>query len=249
MNKILGELVKIDSVFRAAAIGAAAAAPAVTPLVPLGGKERKARFCVNIASANLNNTGAFTVGIVDDTVALPAATGALAALFAAGDTLKYRVIAVGDLVAGCRAMTLNVGGAGAGDTVVLNGTTFTFAALPATAFEWSNRNELRAAINAANIGITATDGAANIVNLAVTTLGDRVITYSTNAAARITPALTIIQLYALQMEVDASELNAGATGVYAVVDFTAGVGAITVHGDVVRGHGRYTPEQAVAFSL
>jgi hypothetical protein len=249
MNKTIGELVKIDSVYRAAAIGAAAAAPAVTPLVPLGGRERKARFCISVASTDLDNTGAFQVGIVDDTVALPAATGNLATRFAAGETLKYRAVAAGELVAGCRTMTISVVGAAAGDTVVLNGTTFTNAAVPATAFEWDDRDALVAAVNAAGIGITASAGAANIAQFAVTTLGDQVITYSTNAAARITPALTLITLYSFQMEVDASELNAGATGCYAVVDFTAGVGAVTVHGDVVRGHGRYNPYQAAAFSL
>ncbi len=249
MNKRLYESLQVDSVYRATAIAAAAAAPAVTALIPLGEKHRKALISATILSTDLDNTGAFTVGVVDDTVALPAATGDLAARFAAGETLKYRVIAAGELTNGCTAMTISLAGAAAGDTVVLNGTTFTMAAVPATDFEFADRDGLVAAVNAAGIGITASAGAANIAQFVESELGGGPIVFTTNAVARITPALTLIWRYTVQMEVDISELSAGATGVYGVVDFTAGVGAVTVNGDCVRGASRYAPENAVAFQL
>ncbi len=254
MNKRVKETVQVDSVLRTEAIAAAAANPAVTPLVPLGEKHRKALFNVTIISDNddIDNSATFQIGIVDDTVALPALTGELAALALAGDTIKYQDVAVGDLIAGgVHSMQLDVGGAtdAQPDTVTLNGVVFTCAGVPATAFEWDDRDDLLAAVNAANIGITATAGGAGEIILNASEVGGT-ITYATNAIARIANADTLLLQFSFEMEADASEMATGATGVYAVVDFPAGTGTdLEVFCDCVRGGSRYAPEGSAAISL
>lgn len=247
MNKEVREQVKLDAAFLGDAL-AAATAIAVSPLYLLGTFHRKACFAITVASANLRDDVNMDFGLVDDTVVAPAATTNLATLEAAGDTLKYERIGVGGLCNGCNSMQINAAGAADG-AITLNGTVFPYAAVPATDLEWSDAATLIAAINGAGLGILAASGGAALVNLTSLVSGDVTITYSDTVTA-IGAGDVLVFSYSVIMEVDASELNPGATGVRAVVDYLAGTGAGTVHGVCVKGANRYSPpNQAVAISL
>ena len=246
MNKEVREHIKLDACFLGNAL-AAATAIAVSPTIPLGRKERKACFAVVVSSANLNNDANFDFGIVDDSIAAIAATTNLATANAAGDTLAYQRTGVGGLVADCNSMAVDVTAAADG-AITINGTVFPYAAVPATALEWSTDAELVAAINGAGLGLTATAEGANVVGIASTIPGETTITFAETVTAVIATDI-IIRAFSVLMEVDASAMAAGATGIIAVVDYLAGTGAATVHGVVAKGNVRYTPEQAVAISI
>lgn len=241
MNKLLSEILKVNIGIVPAAV--AHGNIAVSRLFPLGRKQRKALFAVTISSANLNNAQRIDLGIVDDTVVLPAATTNLAARYAAGDTLAYEDI--NPPATRCTAMSVDLAGVPADGAITINGTVFPFAAVPATALEWSNRATLITAINAAGLGLTAAAGAAAVMTIISTIAGEKTITFTETVTAIAATDIIVTQIVAY-MEVDASQLNPGATGVYGVVDYRAGAGAIVVSGALIRGHGRYTPEQAVA---
>ena len=242
MNKLLSEILKVNTGIAPASV--AHGNIAVSRLFPLGDKQRKALFAVTISSANLNNAQRIDMGIVDDTVALPAVTTNLATRYAAGDTLAYEDINP-PAATRCTAMSVDLAGVPADGAITINGTVFPYAAVPATALEWSNRATLITAINAAGLGLTAAAGAGVVVTIISTIAGDKTITFTETVTAIAATDIIITQMVAY-MEVDASQLNAGATGVYGVVDYRAGAGAIVVSGALIRGHGRYTPEQAVA---
>jgi len=238
MNKLVRETVRPDMCLRDFAIAAATDPPAVTGLMALGANQRKAMFHVTVTSATLDNDGAFVMGIVDDTVALPAASGDLAAL-AAADRIKFGAIAAETLAQRATSMTVAI--TAAAGVVVVNGVVFTYDATPlAENLEWVALADLVDRINENVPGVTASD--TGLLDLVVDEIGDT-LSFSSTVAA-ITADDIIIRAFAVVMEADASEMATGATGVYAVVDFLAGLGAVDVDVTCIRGNDRYTPEHA-----
>ena len=238
MNKLLREQIKVNGTHDGDALGAATAI-LNTDVQPLGGEQRKAMFAFTIASADLDNTCNFDFGVIDDTVVEPALTTELADLNAAGNTIRYTNIGVGGLVNGCHSMSVETVGSADG-AITINGEVFPYDAAPAAGTnEWDDEDALVAAINASGLGLTATD-VGTVVTIVSTIAGAENIVYSDTVTA-IDPGDVIILAYSVIMEIDASEMADGATGVLACIDYLAGTGAATVHGLVIKGDCRYEP--------
>ncbi len=246
MNKRLSEVLNVD--MGIAPISRAHSNIAVSGEIPLGPDQRKVMFPVTVISADLNNAQVIDIGIVDDTVVTPAATGNLATREAAGETLVYRRLGAGIAALGVVSMNVDVDGAADG-VVTINGVNFPWNVAPtAGTNEWDDGTALIAAINAADLGITAAAGAGvDGVALTSTVIGGVEIRYSDTVTAVAATDILIYQFKAV-MEVDASQMDIenGATGVYGVVDFTAGAGTIVVSAPAVRGASRYTPQHAIS---
>ncbi len=242
MNKQLREMVKVDMVVSNFAIAAAAAAPAVSNLIPMGEHDR-VLVHFTISSANLENDAVIRFGVVDDTVTAVTATGHLAARDGTDDTIRYEVL--DDLAERCTA--LDVTPTYAAGTITINGTVFTHDATPDTdAREFNDLTTLVTAINTADIGITA-DESATELELDVTVPGSMIIDFTTTIGG-ITNDDYAIRQVDVQMEVKGSELNEDATGIYAVADYTAGTGAAVGNAVAIRSC-KYTPAQTVAAEL
>lgn len=145
--------------------------------------------------------------------------------------------------------TLTLASVAVGDKVTINGVTFTAAAadLENRKFDQSGDNaadaaSLAAAINhAAGVpGVSATSSNA-VVTLQSTKPGEVTITI-TDPAATITPATVRAVGF---VEVDASQLDANDGFAYVALRLTTSA-ALPVAATLLRGHGRYTPRQAVA---
>lgn len=237
MGKLLSEVLKVDQAIVNQAV--APAAIAVSGLIPMG-MHRKALVAFYLDSATVDGGDVIDIGIVDDTVVTPAASAALAVLAAAGGTLAFEQITASAHV---RAISIEFAAAGDG-AVVVNGTTFTYAAVPATAFEWSTAAEFIIAVNAAGLGITATSGGGTVVILRSTILagpGSVDITVTETVTAIIAADMVTLEAVAY-LEVDASQCAPGATGIFVVIDnVAANTGTFNVVAAVLLGEPRDAP--------
>lgn len=243
MNQRLSEALNVD--MGIAPVSTDHSNIAISRMVPLGPGEGKVMFPVTVISADLNNAQVIDIGIVDDTIAAIAATGSLATADAADQTIVYRRLGAGIAALGVDSMSVDVTAAANG-VITINGTVFPFAAIPATDLEWSNAATLVTAINGSGLGLTASAAGA-VVTITSTVAGDQVIRFTTTVAAVAAADILILQFKAV-MEVDASQMDLenGATGVFGVVDFTAGAGTVVVSAPAIRGAARYTPQHAIS---
>lgn len=151
------------------------------------------------------------------------------------------------------AATLTCASVVAGNAVTINGLTFTGGAaddLPNRVFAVGADNNacaanLAAAINHATAGVPGVTASANaaVVTLTATEPGETTITI-TDAAGTITPATTQAVAY-VELDVSRLDMSNGFEYVAAKVTTTANTTAGVV---LVRGEGRYSPEQAVGAS-
>jgi hypothetical protein len=151
------------------------------------------------------------------------------------------------------AATLTCAAVQVGDKVTVNGVVFTGAAaadLPNNVYlsnpadNTATAASLAAAINhAAGVpGVTATPAVA-VVTLTATAAGDNTITIA-DAAATITPATTQAQAF---VELDVSQLDLANGFEYVAAKVTTDA-AIVVGTVMIRGDGRFEPDQYVAAS-
>lgn len=239
--KLLGEILKIDQAIEPQDL--AAAAMAISRFFPLG-RERKVLVAILLVSANLDNGDVLDIGIVDDSVVAPAASGDLAALVAAGDV---GVLAYDQITPSVRASVLSVDVAAAADgALTINGVVFPYDAAPvAGTGEWSTAAQLAVEINTLLPDLVAAD-AGTVVTIQSAVPGEQTITLTSTVTAVIDADIVTIQAVAY-LEVDASQLVPGATTVAVVIDNTGTTGTITASAALVRGDARYTPvPQAVA---
>jgi len=246
MNKRLSEALKVD--MGIAPVSRAHNGRVISRLIPLGPGQRKVMFPITVISADLNNAQVIDIGIVDDVVGAGAvaATGNLATVAAAGNALVYRRLGAGIAALGVSSMSVDLT-ASADGAVTINGTVFPYAAVPAAGTnEWNNAAALVLAVNASGLGLTAS-AAGEVVTLISAVAGNREIRFTTTVAAVATTDILILQFTAV-MEVDASQMDLenGATGVFAVVDFINGAGTIVVAAPAIRGASRYTPQHAIS---
>lgn len=249
MNKMLSEVLKVDTPLVQQLLSVAAIDTARCSL----SRYSKALFVINVG-----------VMLAAETVT--------AAAWEDGAAVAAQALSVGVAVPTAIALTITgntnvaeatlttVTGAGgthtAADTVVINGLTFTAILAAGVMADRTYAHGATGEISAANLlallndptwgiaplGLTATIGGAGlIIILAATEPGEAVITVVSNVrnVARTVRAVAYL-------EVDNSYLSAGYTHVG--VRFTSSVA--TVPGSVIllRGAGRYTPEQLVAAS-
>lgn len=144
------------------------------------------------------------------------------------------------------AMTITVGAPADGDTVTINGVTFTKAAATSVADrQFADAAGLETCINDADYGVdgvTASNNAGTIT-LTVTDAGETTISASKTGAA-LTLATTQAQAF---VELEAAQLDTanGYEYIAAKVTTTANT---TVCVDLVRDLGRFSPEHAVGDS-
>jgi hypothetical protein len=237
--KLLSEVLKVDQAIVPQAV--APAAIAVSGLFPLD-MHRKALAVFNMVSTTMDGGDVLQIGIVDDTQVTPAASAALAALNVLGLTLAYELV-----TASTRVTALSIETAASGDgAIVVNGTTFTWLAVPVLATDWNTAAQLAAAITGAGLGLTAVD-VGTVVTIRSTIPGAVAITVTETVTAIIAADVLTLEAVAY-LEVDASQCAAGATGIYIVFDNpVANTGTVTVAVDLLRGDPRYAPPaQAVA---
>lgn len=237
--KLLHEMLKADVAI--APVSLAPAAFGISGLVPMN-LHRKAMAIVQFSSATLQGGDVLDIGIVDDTVVAPAASGALAVLEAAGSTIAFEHITASDHATSMSVETV----ASADGAITINGTVFAYVAVPVLATDWSSAAELAIAITAAGLGLTAVD-VGTVVTINSTIPGQTVITLTETVTAIVAADILTLSGVAY-MEVDSSELAAGSTGIRIVVDNpVANAGTIVASVALVRGEPRYAPvDQAVA---
>jgi hypothetical protein len=242
MGKLLGEILKIDQAVVPQAL--APAAQAVSRPFPLA-RERKALFAINIVSANLQDGDVLDVGIVDDSIVAPAASGALAALVAAGSPA---VMAFQNITASVRASVVSIETVGSADgAITINGVVFTWAGagVPGTGV-WNTAAQLATEINTLLPNLLAA-AAGTVVTVQSLIAGEQTITVTETVTAIVAADLLTLEAVAY-LEVDASQLTPGAGNVLAVVDNpVANAGTVNASVALVRGNARYAPvPQAVA---
>lgn len=237
--KLLSEVLKVDLAIPAQAL--APAAQAVSDLFPMR-LHRKLLAVVHLVAATLEDGDILDIGLVDDTQVVPAASGALAVLEAAGLAVAFEHITASTHVASLWIETVG----SADGAIVINGTTFAFVNPPVLATDWNSAATLAAAITAAGLGLTATD-AGTEVTIVVDEPGATDITMTETVTNIIAADILTLEAVAY-LEVDASALPVGATGVWIVVDNpVANTGTATLGAVVLRGEPRYAPvDQTVA---
>lgn len=234
MNSLLSERLKLD-----VALGPASLSGANTGQYFRLDGYRKGLFVVTIGAM------------------VAAATSALQVMQATGADGGGPAKAVDNLTATITAnthvavATLTLNNVQVGDTVTINGLTYTAAAvadLPNRVFSQGGTDDvdaasLAAAINHATAGVPGVLAEANaaVVTLTAIEPGDRDITV-TAGAATITPATVRAVAY---LEVDASMLDVDDDFTHVGLKVTNSAAMIT-GAVLVRGFGRYTPVQYVA---
>jgi len=240
--KLLGEILKVDNIVVSQAL--APAAFAVSRPYPVG-RERKALFVLSLVAATIIDGDILEFGIVDDSIVAPAASGALAALVAAGSPA---VMAFQEVTASVRVSVLSIETAASADgAITINGVVFTWAGVgvPGTGV-WNTAAELAAEINTLLPNLFAAVLAGTVVTIISAIAGEQTITMTCTVAA-ILPADILTLEAVAYLEVDMSALTPGAANLVAVVDNPASTGTATVSVALVRGNARYVPvPQAVA---
>ncbi len=232
---LLGEVLKTDMALTS--VSRAPGAFATSGIYPMN-EQRKALAVVHLVSANMQAGDAIDIGIVDDMIAAPAASGALAALDAAASP---SLIVFDHITAGVHVQALSIEFAAAADgAVVVNGVTFPYDAAPATAFEWTTAAQFAAAVTAAGLGLTAV-AVGTVVTIRSTIPGDRDITVTETVTAIVAADVLTLEAVAY-MEVDADELVNGSTGIRVVADnLAANTGTAILGAVLLRGDPRYAP--------
>jgi len=246
MNKRLSESVKVD-------VGLIARAFATTNFAI--GEEfvmdlyRKALFVFSVGSAAMRFDDELDIGVVDNSVAAPAATTQLATLAALAPAARTNLMGYLQVIGGQGATRLGVEFTnGPNDEwISLNGTVFEYDATPDTAAgEWNSDATFVAAVNLAGIGLTAELVGTEAI-IRPTVIGERTITLTHNVTLLRDQDILTYEAIAY-IEVDASQMAQGATALQAIVDNTSARThdcAVTL----IRGNGRYAPVQAVAESV
>jgi len=242
--KLLGEILKVDNAIVPTAALAAGVIAASRPY-PVG-RERKALFVLSLFSATFQDADVLDFGIVDDSIAAPAASGALAALVAAASPA---VMAFQNVTASVQASVLSIETAASGDgAITINGVVFTWAGVgvPGTGV-WNTAAQLATEINTLLPGLFAAVLAGTVVTIISLVAGEQTIT-TTNTVTNIIAADVLTLEAVAYLEVDMAALTPGAANLVAVVDSPAGVvGLVDVSVALVRGNPRYAPvPQAVA---
>jgi len=242
MGKLLGEILKIDQAVVPQAL--APAAQGVSRPFPLA-RERKALFEVQLVAANFQDGDILDIGIVDDSIVAPAASGALAALVAAGSPA---VMAFQNITASVQATVVSIETAASADgAITINGVVFTWAGVgvPGTGV-WNTAAQLAVEINTLLPTLLAAD-VGTVVTIQSAVAGEQTITVTETVTAIIAADLLTLQAVAY-LEVDASQLTPGAGNILVVVDNpVANTGTVTASSALVRGNARYAPvPQAVA---
>ena len=242
MNKKVSEVVKVDLGMQPQTMagGAFVAGPAFS----MRGY-RKALFVFQLGSALMRLDDLFDIGVVDNSAAPPAATTALATAAGAGDdnVMGFLQITGGQ---GATFLGVDFTNTPADDAITLNDTVFAYDATPDTdAREWADVATFVTAVNTADIGITAAVNG-TVAELRATDPGERTITLE-HGVTLLRDQDVLTYEAAAYIEVDAAEMNTGATTLRPIID-NVGARASVVSVAVVRGAGRYTPVQAVAVS-
>lgn len=238
MNRLLSEELKFDMGINPQIL--APNAMAISGEFPMTSM-RKALFQVLITSADLQNGDVLDIGVVGDDVVAPAASGDLAVLALAEDTLLYE-----NITASVRATAMSVDLTGAADgAITLNDVEFPYAAVPATDYEWDDDAALVAAINAAGLGLTATAPGANVVTIESTIPGDKTITLTETVTAVGDADILTLQAIAY-LEVDASRMGDAESLLVVVDNPVANTGTITAAVACVRLPDYKPAAQAVA---
>jgi len=242
MSKLLQEILKTDMAIIPQAIGPAA--QAISLFYNLH-RERKALAVVQIMSPDLQDGDVLDIGIVDDSVVAPAASGDLAALVAAADpgVLAFQHVAAS---VGATVVTIDTT-ASADGAITINGVVFPYDAAPVPGTgEWDDAAALVIEINTLLPMLHAVAAGA-VVTIISTDPGDQTITVTETVTQITAPDLLTTQAIAI-LEVDASQLVPGATTIAVVVDNpVANTGTITTSVALLRGNARYEPvPQAVA---
>ena len=243
MGKLLGEVLKIDQAVVPQAL--APAAQAVSRPFPVA-RERKALFVIQLVATTLIDGDILDIGIVDDSIVAPAASGALAALVAAGSPA---VMAFQNITASVQASVLSIETAASADgAITINGVVFTWAGagVPGTGV-WNTAAQLATEINTLLPTLFAAVLAGTVVTIESLIAGEQTITVTETVTAIIPADILTLEAVAY-LEVDASQLTPGAGNVLVVVDNpVANTGTATASAALVRGNARYAPvPQAVA---
>ena len=241
--KLLGEILKVDNIVVPQAL--APGAQGVSRPHPVG-RERKALFVLSLVATTLIDGDILDFGIVDDSIVAPAASGALAALVAAGSPA---VMAFQNVTASVQASVLSIETAVAADgAITINGVVFTWAGagVPGTGV-WNTAAELAAEINTLLPTLFAAVLAGTVVTIISAIAGEQTITVTCTVTAIIPADILTLEAVAY-LEVDMSALTPGAANLVAVIDNpVANTGTVTASVALVRGNARYVPvPQAVA---
>jgi len=236
MGKLLGEMLKINSAIgpQTVAVGAIA----VSRPYPMG-RERKALFAISMVSATFDGGDILDIGIVDDSIVAPAATGALAALIAAGSPA---VLAHGHIIASTGVSVITIETAASADgAITINGVVFPYNAAPALPGEWSTAAQLIVQINALLPDLLATIPGGTVVMIVSRVAGEQTITVTETVTAIIAADMLTLQAVAY-LEVGASQITPGAGNIAVVIDNLAtSTGAVVASAALVRGDARYVP--------
>ncbi|HUV64421.1 MAG TPA: hypothetical protein VMW24_11025 [Sedimentisphaerales bacterium] len=240
--KLLGEILKVDNIVVPQAL--APGAQGVSRPHPVG-RERKALFVLSLVATTLIDGDILDFGIVDDSIVAPAASGALAALVAAGSPA---VMAFQNVTASVQASVLSIETAAAADgAITINGVVFTWAGagVPGTGV-WNTAAELAIEINTLLPNLLAAD-VGTVVTIRSLVAGEQTITVTETVTAIIPADILTLEAVAY-LEVDMTALTPGAANLVAVIDNVAGnTGTATVSVALLRGNARYAPvPQAVA---
>jgi len=241
--KLLGEILKVDNIVVPQAL--APGAQGVSRPYPVG-RERKALFVLSLVATTLIDGDILDFGIVDDSIVAPAASGALAALVAAGSPA---VMAFQNVTASVQASVLSIETAASADgAITINGVVFTWAGVgvPGTGV-WNTAAELAAEINTLLPTLFAAVLAGTVVTIISAIAGEQTITVTCTVTAIIPADILTLEAVAY-LEVDMSALTPGAANLVAVIDnIAANTGTATVSIALLRGNARYVPvPQAVA---
>lgn len=240
--KLLGEILKVDNIVVPQAL--APGVQGVSRPYPVG-RERKALFVLSLVATTLIDGDILDFGIVDDSIVAPAASGALAALVAAGSPA---VMAFQNVTASVQVSVLSIETVGSGDgAITINGVVFTWAGVgvPGTGV-WNTAAELAVEINTLLPNLLAAD-AGTVVTIRSLVAGEQTITVTETVTAIIPGDILTLEAVAY-LEVDMSALTPGAANLVAVIDNpAANTGTATVSIALLRSNARYAPvPQAVA---
>jgi len=241
--KLLGEILKVDNIVVPQAL--APAAQGVSRPYPVG-RERKALFVLSLVATTLIDGDILDFGIVDDSIVAPAASGALAALVAAGSPA---VMAFQNVTASVQVSVLSIETAASADgAITINGVVFTWAGVgvPGTGV-WNTAAELAAEINTLLPNLFAAVLAGTVVTIISAIAGEQTITVTCTVTAIIPADILTLEAVAY-LEVDMTALTPGAANLVAVIDNpVANTGTVTASVALLRGNARYVPvPQAVA---
>lgn len=226
MNRLIGEEFKFGM-----AVAPATAAPgaiAVSRAFPMSGM-RKALFQIVLSSTDMQAGDVLDIGVVGDDVNAPAATGDLAALNATNDALIYE-----NITANTRATRVSVETAASADgAITINGVEFPYDATPAAGTrEWDDAAALAAAINAADMGLTAV-ATGTVVTISSTIPDGKTITLTETVTAIIAGDVLTLEAVAL-LEVDASRMGDAERLVVVVDNLGANTGTVTAAVSCIR---------------